>query len=209
LWIWFLAAALAFSLRDFAGTSMGSLGSLFLQTAHDYDTRLTGLALSGIFLSGVISNPLFGALSDGGRKRWTAALLIIAAVAVAVFPHLPRAWSIPAFVVYGFFFMASYPTVEAALMESVPDAVRGRVFGLFITVGGLIGNLSHWLVGDAVRRMGDGAHVSANYIPLYTVLAGMILLSLAGLPCLHAIRKREHLNSSAHTPLNATRPAME
>lgn len=209
LWIWFLSAALAFSLRDFAGTSMGSLGSLFLQQAHDYDTRFTGMALSGIFLSGVISNPLFGALSDSGRKRWTAVLLIIAAMAVAAFPHLPRAWSIPVFVVYGFFFMASYPTVEAALMESVPDAVRGRVFGLFITVGGLIGNLSHWLVGEAVRRMGNGAHVPANYVTLYSLLAGMIFVSLLGLPCLHAIRKREHLESSAHAPLNATRPAME
>lgn len=209
LWIWFFAAAFAFSLRDFAGTSMGSLGSLFLQQAHDYDTRMVGLALSGIFLSGVVSNPLFGSLSDGGRKRWTAALLLTAAVVVACFPHLPRSWSIRAFLVYGFFFMASYPTVEAALMESVPDAVRGRVFGLFITVGGLIGNLSHWLVGDAVKRMGDGAHASASYFTLYAVLSGLIVLSLAGLPCLHAIRKREHLESAAHAPLNSTRPAIE
>jgi MFS family permease len=209
LWMWFFAAAFAFSLRDFAGTSMGSLGSLFLQQAHDYDTRWVGLALSGIFLSGVVSNPLFGSLSDGGRKRWTAALLVTAAVVVGCFPHLPRSWSIPAFLVYGFFFMASYPTVEAALMESVPDAVRGRVFGLFITVGGLIGNLSHWIVGDAVKRMGDGAHAPANYFTLYAVLSGMIVLSLAGLPCLHAIRKREHLESAAHAPLNATRPAIE
>jgi FSR family fosmidomycin resistance protein-like MFS transporter len=209
LWIWFIAAALAFSLRDFAGTSMGSLGSLFLQKAQGYDTRLAGLALSGIFLSSAISNPLFGSLSDSGRGRWTAGLLLTAAVAVAAFPHLPRAWTIPAFLVYGFFFMASYPAVEAALMESVPDAVRGRVFGLFITVGGLIGNLSHWLVGDAVKRMGDGAHLPASYFTLYAVLSGLIMLALAGLPCLHAIRKREHLESAAHAPLNVTRPAVE
>ena len=97
------------------------------------------------------------------------------------------------FLTYGFFFMSSYPMVEAALMQSVPDAVRGRVFGLFITVGGLIGNLSHWIVGEAVRRMGDAAHEPASYFTLYGILAGMILLSLLGLPCLHAIRKREHL----------------
>jgi FSR family fosmidomycin resistance protein-like MFS transporter len=193
LWILFLAGALAFSLRDFAGSAMGSLGSLFLQQAHGYDARHAGLALSGIFLASAVSNPLFGHLSDRGRKRWTASVLLIAVVLVAVFPHVPAGWAIPLFLTYGFFFMSSYPMVEAALMQSVPDGVRGRVFGLFITVGGLLGNLSHWIVGEAVRRMGASAHEAASYFPLYGILAGMIFLSLLGLPCLHAIRKREHL----------------
>src|SRR6266850_1518340 len=47
LWFFFILCALAFSLRDFVGTSMGSLGSLFLQNAHGYGPRWTGLALSG------------------------------------------------------------------------------------------------------------------------------------------------------------------
>jgi MFS family permease len=68
---------------------------------------------------------------------------------------VPKAWAIPTLLLYGFFFMASYPMVEAMLMESVPDAVRGRVFGLFITIGGLLGNLSHWIAGDAVKRLGN------------------------------------------------------
>ena len=199
LWLLFLAGALAFSLRDFAGSAMGSLGSLFLQQAQGYDARHAGLALSGIFLASAISNPLFGHLSDRGRKRWTASVLLIAVVLVAVFPHVPAGWAIPLFLTYGFFFMSSYPIVEAALMQSVPDAVRGRVFGLFITVGGLFGNLSHWIVGEAVRRMGESAHQPASYFTLYGILAGMILLSLLGLPCLHAIRKREHLDDSPDT----------
>ena len=85
-------------------------------------------------------------------------------------------------------------------MQSVPDGVRGRVFGLFITVGGLLGNLSHWVVGEGVRRMGEAAHQPASYFALYGILAGMILLSLLGLPCLHAIRKREHLGAGAGVP---------
>lgn len=193
----FLAGALAFSLRDFAGSAMGSLGSLFLQQAHGYDARHAGLALSGIFLASAVSNPLFGHLSDRGRKRWASSVLLISAVLVLAFPHVPASWAIPLFLTYGFFFMSSYPMVEAALMQSVPDGVRGRVFGLFITVGGLLGNLSHWIVGEAVRRMGQAAHEPASYFMLYGVLAGMILLSLLGLPCLHAIRKREHLDDGA------------
>src|SRR5207248_11255968 len=46
LWLLFLAASIAFSLRDFTGWSMGTLGSLFLQKAHQFDLKSTGLALS-------------------------------------------------------------------------------------------------------------------------------------------------------------------
>src|SRR4051794_5766229 len=41
LWFFFLAAGLAFSLRDFAGTGMGSLGSLFLQQAEGFNPKTT------------------------------------------------------------------------------------------------------------------------------------------------------------------------
>lgn len=193
LWLFFVAACLAFGLRDFTGNSMGSLGSLFLQRAHGYTLKETGLALSGIFLASAISNPLFGSLSDRGRMRWTCLVLCVAGIMVAIVPHMPPALLVPAFVVYGFFFMSNYPMVEAALMESVPDAVRGRVFGFFITLSGLIGNVSHWLVGRWVQTMGNAASSPASYFTAYGVLAALILLSLLGLPCLHAIRKREHL----------------
>lgn len=197
LWLWFLGATLALSLRDFAGASMCSLSSLFLQQAHGYGTRLAGLALSGLFLAGVVSNPLFGHLSDRGRKRWLTGLLLTAATLVGVFPHLPAGWALPAFIAYGFFFNANFPIVEAELMQSVPDAVRGRVFGLFMTVAGLVGNLSHWAVGDAVRRLGEAAHRPAAYAPFYAGLAALMVAALAGLPCLHALRKAEHLAGRA------------
>ena len=197
LWVLFFAAAVSFSLRDFTGASMGSLGSLFLQKARGYDAQSAGLALSWIFLPSAISNPLFGHLSDGGRKRWAAFVLLTAVILVVLFPHMPTHWTIPMFLIYGFFFMSSYPIVEAELMQSVPDAVRGRVFGLFITVGGLIGNLSHWVVGEIVRRMGDTAHEPRSYFVLYAVLGSFIVLSLLGLPCLKAVRKREHIVDGA------------
>jgi MFS family permease len=192
----FLFAGIAFGIRDFAGMSMGSLGSLFLQKAHGFDPKLTGLALSGIFIASAVSNPVFGSFSDRGRIRWTAFVLSVAAGLIGIFPHVPPGWTIPTYLVYGFFFLSNYPMVEAALMESVPDAVRGRVFGLFITVGGLLGNLSHWLVGVAVKRLGDAANSPSSYFGIYAGLAGLMILSLVGLPCLHAIRKREHLEPS-------------
>jgi MFS transporter, FSR family, fosmidomycin resistance protein len=198
LWFFFLAYCFAFSVRDFAGSSMSSLSSLFLQKAHGYDPKWTGLALSGIFVAAVISNPLFGILSDGGRKRWITLALLAAALMMVIFPHVPSRWTIPVLIVYGFFFMASYPMTEAALMESVPDAVRGRVFGLFVMGGGVIGNLSHWAVGVKVKHLGDAAHSPNAYFLSYAVIALLALASLAGLFCLPAIQRRE--GPVAHKP---------
>ena len=200
LWGFFIAAGVCFSLRDFTGNSMGTIGSLFLQKAHGFSLPSTGLALSAIFVTSLISNPLFGVLSDRARSRWGVAVLIVAAVVVALFPRLPKAMLVPGLMIYGFFFMANYPIVEAALMESVPDAVRGRVFGFFITIGGLVGNLSHWIVGNWVQHLGFRGGSPAGYYGLYLILGGLILVSLLGWPCLHAIRKREQLGASGAHP---------
>jgi len=143
--------------------ALGSLSSLFLQKARGFDTRDAGLALSVLFLAGAFGNPLFGGLSDGGRKRWTFTVLLIATALMALFPHVSARGEIVLLGAIGFFFLASYPMVEAALMESVPDAVRGRIYGMFITVGGLVGQLSHWIAGYQVNRLGDSAHQSSSY----------------------------------------------
>jgi MFS family permease len=173
------------------------------------------VALSGIFLATLISNPLFGHLSDRGRKRWTCFVHLMAAALVAVFPHLPGANHnrfFVAFMAYGFFFMASYPMVEAGVMQAVHDSVRGRAFGLWITIGGLIGNLSHWLVGHSVEAFGPRATQPAAYFALYGVLAGCLVLSLLGLPCLQAVRRREHAEASASpgaSPIRVPQSALE
>ncbi len=191
----FVAAALAFCLRDFTGSSMGSLGSLFLQNAHGFSVKETGVALSGIFLATVISNPLFGHLSDRGRKRWACAVHLIAAIIIALFPHLPGSKSHLFFFVlmaYGFFFMASYPIVEAGVMLAVHDSVRGRAFGLWITVGGLLGNLSHWIIGHIVEGFGARAAQPESFYGTYAMLACFLMISLVGLPALQAVQRREH-----------------
>ena len=191
LWLLFLAAAFAFSLRDFTGSAMGSLGSLFLQKAHGLSTQATGGILSMIFIASAISNPLFGRLSDRGVGRWTTLALGIAAVFVITFPRYPVQFSALIFAIYGFFFMASYPMVEGALMSSVPHQIRGRVFGVFITVGGILGNIAHWALGAYVKHLGPAGTKVETYHGIYAVLACMLLLSLLGLPCLRALRRRE------------------
>ena len=197
LWGFFLAASMLFSLRDFAGSAVATSASLFLQNAHGFSPKITGMALSGIFIASAISNPVFGRLSDGGRIRWITFVLLMAAGLISLFPRVPVAWMVPVLIAYGFFFLSSYPITEAALMEAVPDSVRGRIFGLFITLSGLVSNLSHWLVGDWVERLGPRASSPASYLPLYAGLSVLVVMSLAALPFLHALRKREHMDDEA------------
>jgi FSR family fosmidomycin resistance protein-like MFS transporter len=203
LWLMFLTAAFVFLLRDFAGSGMSTAGSLFLQNAHQFNVKQTGLTISVLFIASAISNPLFGHLSDRARLRWAAMLIIISAGFIGVFPHVPVKWIVPTLLVYGFFFLASYPIVEAALMEAVPNSVRGRVFGLFITIGGLLGNLSHYIVGKWVASFGERANEVPTFFPLYHWLAIFLLTSLLGLPCLRALRNREE---KLHVPLTPEAP---
>lgn len=208
----FLAAAAAFSLRDFAGSSMGSLGSLFLQNAHGFSVEQTGIALSAIFLAATVSNPLFGHLSDGGRKRWATLVHLIAAALIVLFPRLPGggvALFFLVFMAYGFFFMASYPIVEAGVMLAVHDSVRGRAFGLWITVGGLIGNLSHWLVGHWVEGFGLRAAQAQTYHLLYGGLAIALVASLVGLPFLDRVRRQERESDLPVTGSGPSKAAAE
>lgn len=203
VWVLFLIAAFAFSLRDFAGMGMGSLGSLFLQKAHGFSAAATGLALSAIFLAAILSNPLFGKLSDRHRYGWISFVMAVAGVCVVAFPYLPAWGLIPGLLVYGFFFMACYPMIEAALMESVSITVRGRVFGLFILISGLLGNLSHWLIGRWVQTLGEVAKQAASYQGAYLGLGSLIWVSMVGLICLRMIR------SDSREDLDKTVPANE
>ena len=205
LWFFFIAAAVAFSLRDFAGAGNGSLSSLFLQKAHGFDPKQTGLALSSMFIASAISNPLFGGLSDRGRTRWLCTVLLISAGLLLMLPRLGAEWSVPVLALYGFFFMSSFPMTEAALMESVHASVRGRVYGFFITVSGLLSNQAHWAAGHWVKELGAEASAPARYHPLYATLAVMMLVSIAGTACLHAIRRRDHI-AAGEAGLAAQKP---
>ena len=196
LWVFFVVACLFFSLRDFAGNGMASLSSLFLQNAHGFDTRHAGIAVSASFVCSVVGNPLLGSLSDGKRKRWITIVIGIGSALIILFPHVSAPWTIPCLLAFGFFFLSAFPIVEAAFMQSVPDAVRGRVFGFYVMITGLVGAFAPWAAGLGVKQLGDAASEGRDYFGIYGVVGGLGLLALAGLPCLHAIRKREHLDET-------------
>jgi MFS family permease len=194
LWFFFILACVFISLRDLACNAVASLSSLFLQNARGYDIGAAGFAVSALFVGSIVGNPLLSALSDGRRKRGITVTLVIGGILIILLPHVSAGWMLPSLLAYGFFFLAAFPIIEAALMQSVPDAVRGRVFGFYVMITGLVGAFAPWVVGLEVKRLGDAAHEVHSYFGLYGVVGGFGLLALAGLPCLHAIRKREHLN---------------
>jgi MFS family permease len=189
-WACLAAASLLLSLRDFAGSATSSLASLFLQKAHQFNPSATGLALSAIFLPGIISNPLFGHLSDRSRTRSLALVLVVSAAAMMLLPYAPKSWVVPLLLVYGFFFMSSFPMVEAAVVMSAPEQVRGRVFGVFLTVGGLIGSLGHWFSGVWVRNLGERADQAQSYVGVFGVLAMLVIGALGALPFVRAMRRQ-------------------
>ena len=89
------------------------------------------------------------------------------------------------------------PVVEAALMQAVPASIRASFFGLFITIGGLLGNGSHWLVGRWVEAMVTASRTPETYRPLYGILGGLLALSVVGLPCLRSFARNRPRESGA------------
>ena len=54
------------------------------------------------------------------------------------------------------------------LLRATLAAVRGRVFGFFITIGGLVGNMSHWVAGRWVQQLGPAANAPQGFYHLYS-----------------------------------------
>jgi len=187
----FAVAIFAFGIRDMGGNGVSTLGSLFLQKVHSWDLTKTGFALSLIFLAAIISNPLFGHLSDryGNRPTWIILTLTLGAVVAIFIPRVAVDWTIPIFVVHGFFFMACYPMIEALMMEAVDPAVRGRAVGVYLTVSGGAGTVAHWLCGRWVDGMANDT-VSTAYHGYYVLLAALMMVTLAGVAGLEWIRRQ-------------------
>lgn len=183
----FLCMALGFSLRDFAGAGNATLSSLYLQKAYGDSVELAGRALSFVFLASAFSNPIFGHWSDKNRLGWAAGLLLVAAGCQACLPHLSHGAFPYGLMAFGFFLMATYPVVEAALMQAVPASIRASFFGLFITIGGLLGNGSHWAIGKLVAGLGTAANDPKAYTAMFSILAACLALSIVALPCLRII----------------------
>ena len=197
-WKMLLAVALvavAFSLRDFGASGITTFNSLFLQRGLGFDAKATGMLLGLMFLTGILSNPLLGTLSDKRRFLAGTVTILCTAVFAVLIPWAPCTWVWLALSLYGFFTLANYPVIEAALMESVPDVLRGRTFGVFITVGGTISSFAHWAMGkvaDSLQQHAaetNTALLASDFAPWYALLAALIAVSVVGIHGIRWLRK--------------------
>ncbi|MBI3920395.1 MAG: MFS transporter [Armatimonadetes bacterium] len=179
----------AFSLRDFGGIGVATLTSLFLQNVHDLNKSQTGFILGLMSLPAIVANPLLGVLSEGRhRLRWLTGLLVFSGVGAMLIPWMPRGGVVPLLLCYQFLLLATYPVMESAFADVIPDALRGRVSGVYFTAAGILGNFAPWTMGRVTDLLKQSAHAAPAYIPAYATLGLVTFISTVGVHLIHRLK---------------------
>jgi len=169
-----LPVIMVFGVRDFCLWGMTYLTPAMAQTSIGFSVETAGLLIGLMSLTGVVSQPLAGTMSDRfGRRKVIVFSLAAAAPCVLLFPHAGQLSIFPLVIAAGFALLATVPVVDAAAAEIVPPSMRGRLFGMMMTLGILLGALSPYVVGVI-------HDVSGGYATAYLVLGISALLG-AGL----------------------------
>ncbi|MDB5296913.1 MAG: major facilitator superfamily transport protein, partial [Phycisphaerales bacterium] len=182
---------LAFTLgfRDFAGVAGLSLASLFLMKAYGYSPRQAGLVVGSMMLLSAVVNPVAVYLSPGRRRLPTLLAHLLAGAALV--PFVPHAGGVAGAVVVLCLFqtcqLGSYAVSDAATLERVSPAVRGRVVGLFLSIAGTIGAAGPWVMGAWVDALGDRAATPAGYAGPYLFLCGCLVWSVLAVPLIRRL----------------------
>jgi MFS family permease len=167
-----VGVALTIGARDFAGLASLTLTSIYLQKAHGYSVAKAGLVVGSMMLVAIAANPLAVYLSPGRRRLWMLlGLLLGGAVIIATIPYVSPMYVLPVLCVFQACHLGSYAVAEAAMLERVSPAVRGRVIGIFITIAGTLASLAPWLMGAWTDAMKDHAYVAHAYALPFGVLA--------------------------------------
>jgi MFS family permease len=175
--------ALALGCRDFAGIGGLSLASLYLQRALHYDAKHTGAVLGTMMLLSVLVNPLLVYLTPGLRRLPSLAIsLLMTAALAAIVPCFGPAWVMAALCAFQTCQLGSYAISDAAILERVPSALRGRVYGLFLLIAGTIGSSGPWLMGWSTDALGTKATNPNAYFPLFGTLAALTTLATLATP---------------------------
>jgi MFS family permease len=167
-----VGVALTIGARDFAGLASLTLTSIYLQKAHGYSVAKAGLVVGSMMLVAIVANPLAVYFSPGKRRLWTLlGILLGGAGVIATIPFVSTTYVLPVLCVFQACHLGSYAVAEAAILERVSPAVRGRVIGIFITVAGTLASLAPWLMGAWTDTMKERAYVASSYALPFGVLA--------------------------------------
>lgn len=177
------AIACTLGCRDFSGVASVSLVSIYLQKAHHLDAAAAGFAVGAMMLIGVLANPLAVWISPG-RKRLPMLVgsLACAGVVICLVPGIPRGEALGVLCAFQAFHLGSYAISDAAILERVPAALRGRVVGLFLSLAGTAASTSPWIMGFWTDRFGArGANPGAYYAP-FGLLGLLMLIATVSVP---------------------------
>jgi FSR family fosmidomycin resistance protein-like MFS transporter len=174
-----VAIAAVLAGRDFAGIASLSLASIYLQKARGLSVGQAGLIVGSMMLIAIVANPIAVYLSPGRRRLPVlAAVLVAGGAIIAIVPFVPVEYALPVLCVFQACHLGSYAVSEAAMLERVAPAVRGRVIGIFLMIAGTIASASPWLMGAWVDAMGSRAFDARAYaLPFGTL--GVLLVFAA------------------------------
>ncbi|MBC8108233.1 MAG: MFS transporter [Anaerolineae bacterium] len=185
-----IAAILGF--RDFAGVASLTIVSLYLQKAHGYDTHRAGFTVGTMMLLSVLINPLATWISPGTRRLPALAISVISGgVFLATAPFVRLAYFLPVMAMFQVCQLGSYAISDAAMLERVDSAVRGRVVGLFLTLAGTFASLSPFAMGLWVDLLGERAKSASGFIWPFATLGAMMIIAAFATPLIAGLAKKQ------------------
>jgi MFS family permease len=86
--------------------------------------------------------------------------------------------------------LGSYAISDAAMLERVEPAVRGRVVGLFLTLAGTFASLSPFSIGLWVDLLGERANEPAGFVWPFAMLGAMMVVSACSTPLIAGLSSK-------------------
>jgi MFS family permease len=178
-----IAIALTLGARDFSGVASISLVSIYLQKAQHLDAAKAGFVVGMMMLIGVVANPLAVWISPGRlRLPMLTGVLSVAGVVVSLIPFVSSIWMLPVLCTYQALQLGSYAMSDAAMLERVPAALRGRIVGLFLTIAGTAASTSPWIMGFWTDSFGARASQPMAYIAPFVLLGATMWFAVLAMP---------------------------
>lgn len=176
-----LTIGLILGCRDFAAVAGFSLAGIYLLRARHMDAQQAGTVLGETMLLSVLTNPMMVWLTHYGRRLPALRVaLILSGLIAAAIPWLSADWAIPILFAFQTCQLATFALSDAALLERFPAAVRGRAYGLYLSIAGSMSAAGPWVMGAWTDALGDRANFRSGYIlPFAAVGAAMFLATLA------------------------------
>jgi MFS family permease len=202
-----VGVAVTIGARDFAGLASLTLTSIYLQKAHNYSVARAGLVVGSMMLVAIVANPIAVYLSPGNRRLWTLlGVLLGGAAIIATIPLVSTTYVLPVLCIFQACHLGSYAVAEAAILERVAPAVRGRVIGIFITIAGTLASFAPWLMGAWTDAMKDRAYVPSGYrLPFY-VLALLFVYASTSILFIRRLGETPTLDTQVVEPIAEINP---